>query len=311
MKILIVSLSLMLAFVHLCKAQPPEAPPDFYNDFVRDGFGFWENPSPGWVVASNGDSVYDVQYVSDGALPRAFIRRDAQVSFVLASVDTSLSTPDTLRRLDMSFSGELFLHPDALAIDELPGHRNFYLPHCGPDGITDVHAWNRIVYENIYTKIDFWLYCGQRGQKMAIVVHPGGNPEDIRLLFDGQDDMDLDVYGNLKMLLAERWIALPQAVAYQYDSGNGIHPLDWTAEYVPNENTGQVGFTFDEYDTSKPLVLLIGPPPMPPTPPGSGVPPCWSTYVSGNGIDAANANGVDADGNSYVAGLTRSHLKNT
>lgn len=116
--------------------------------------------------------------------------------------------------------------------------------------------------------------------------------------------MDLDVFGNLKLLMEERWIVLPEAVAYQYDSGNGIHPLSWTAEYVPNENTGQVGFTFDTYDTSMPLVLLIGPPPMPPTPPGSGVPPCWSTYVAGNGIDAANANGVDADGNSYVAGLT-------
>lgn len=174
MKKLIVSLSFTIALAHLCKAQPSQPPPDFYNDFVSGGFGFWENPSPGWVVASDGEPVNDVQFVSDGALPRAFIRRDTQVSFVLASVDTSVSTPDTLRRLDMSFSGELFLHPDAVAVEELPGHRNFYLPHCGSDGVTDVHAWNCIVYENVYDKIDLWLYCGQRGQKMALVIHREG-----------------------------------------------------------------------------------------------------------------------------------------
>ena len=261
MKKLIVALAFCVAFApRHSEAQDPVPPPDLYNDFQRAGFGFWENPDPGWVVNTAGDIQTDVQFVSDGTLPRAYIRKNTEISFVLASVDTNSTTLDTLRRLDMSFSGELFLHPDAVAIEEQSSYRNFYLPHCA-SGITAVKAYNRVLYKNIYAHIDLWLFCGQRGQKMAFVIHPGGDPDDIRLLFDGQNDIDLDVLGNLRLLLEDKWIVLPEAVAYQYNSNNDILPLNWTAEYVPNNNTGQVGFTFDAYDTTKPLVLLVGPPP--------------------------------------------------
>ncbi len=281
-------------------------PPDFYNDFQRQGFGFWQNPEPGWVVGSDGQAVEDVQFVSDGAQPKAFIRKDTQISFVMAAVDTSVSTPDTLRRLDMSFTGELFLQPDAVAIEEQPGHRNFYFPHCA-DGITDVHAFNRVLYKNIYAGIDLWLYCGQRGQKMALVVHPGADPDDIRLVFDGQNTMDLDILGNLRLLLDEKWIVLPEAVAYQYEPDNTILPLNWTAEYVPNNNTGQVGFTFDAYDTAKPLVLLIGAPPMM----GGNYDElglCWSTYIGGDGEDYIVQTAQDNAQNFYAAGSTSSPI---
>jgi hypothetical protein len=305
MKKLIVALSLSIAFTppHF-EAKAQEPPPDFYNDYTRAGFGFWRNPSPGWVVGTDGDPVMDVQFVGDGAFPRAFIRRDTRISFVMASVDTSTNTPDTLRRLDMSFSGEQFLHPDADAIDIQPGHRNFYFPHCA-DGITNVKAYNRILYADIYAGIDLWLYCGQRGQKMALVIHPGANPDDIRLTFDGQNQMDLDILGNLRLLLQDKWIVLPEAVAYQYQPDNTILPLNWTADYVPNNNTGQVGFTFDVYDNSKPLVLLIGPPPG-----DEGnheeVGLCWSTYLGGTSVTTIHESAVDVNDNYYVAGNTSS-----
>ncbi len=307
MKKLIVSLSFILAFTNASEAQVPVPPPDLYNDFQRRGFGFWKNPTPGWVVGTDGNVATDVQFVSDGALPRAFIRRDTQISLVLASVDTSLSTPDTLRRLDMSFSGELFQHPDAVAIEEQPGHRNFYFPHCS-NGVTGVKAYNRILYKNIYTKIDLWMYCGQRGQKMALVIHPGGNPEDIRLLFSGQNEMDLDILGNLRMLLEDKWVVLPEAVAYQYEPDETILPLNWTADYVPNDNTGQVGFVFDSYDDTKPLVLLIGPPPIGAEEDYEEEGLCWSTYIAGDSHTFIHESATDVNDYFYIAGRTSSSI---
>lgn len=301
MKKQIVSFAATVVLVLPSQAQDP--PPDFYGDYLKESFGFWKNN--GQVLDTDDDARPDIQYYSEGSTPAIFIRRSASLSLVLAYRDTTVGTPDTLHRLDISFSGENFLAPDASATVIKGSHKNFYLPHCG-SGITHVPGYNRIVYPGIYPDIDMHLYCGSRGQKMAIVIRPGGDPNDVRLVLSGQDHMELDVFGNLRILLADKWIVLPEAVAYQYDQNNTITPVNWTAEYVPNNNTGQVGFTFSTYDTNKPLVLLIGPPPFF----GGGEPytdgVCWSTYFGGTGHDNAYAQAIGNDGNHYLAGQTQS-----
>jgi hypothetical protein len=276
--------------------------PDYYGDQIKQNFGFWQND--GQVLDTDGNARPDIQYYSEGSTPNVFIRRQGAMSLVLAKMDTVMNTLDTLHRLDMSFTGENFQAPDAQATVLKTAHKNFYLPHCG-SGITHVAGYNRIVYPGIYPDIDLHLYCGSRGVKMAIVIRPGADPGDVQLHFEGQDQMALDVFGNLKLLLQDKWIVLPEAVAYQYDQNNAVTPVNWTAEYIPNNNTGVVGFTFDAYDTTKSLVLLIGPPPfMGGTPYTDGV--CWSTYFGGTGSDNAYSQALGNDGAHYVAGQTQS-----
>ena len=94
-------------------------------------------------------------------------------------------------------------------------------------------------------------------------------------------------------------------MAYQYDNNNVITPVNWTADYLANNGSGVVGFNFETYDTTKPLVLLIGPPPAGgSTPFTDGV--CWSTYFGGTDWDNVNDLAVDHQGNQYVTGSTRS-----
>jgi hypothetical protein len=275
-------------------------PPDPYNDVLKSSYGLWENT--GWVIDTQGDLRQDVQYVTEGAQPRAYIRRGGKISFVLASVDTTSSTLDTLRRLDMELVGEGALHPDAVSFLQKGYMQNFYLPHCGQDGVTNVRGYSRILYPSVYHGIDMWMYSGQRGQKLMFVIQPGAHPADLQMQFTGQDQMDVDVLGWLKMQLGNKWIRLPQAVAYQYNNNNEITPVNWTADYLADNGSGVVGFNFETYDTTKPLVLLIGPPPMQGGPsiftPGL----CWSTYLGGDGWDgikevkAKNSEGLFATG---------------
>lgn len=219
--------------------------------------------------------------MTEGALPRTYIRRMAEMSFVLSKVDTSISTLDTLRRLDMKLVGQYAQYPDAVALEQKPHHLNFYLPHCGSNGITDVNGYSRIVYENIYPYIDLWVYSGKRGQKMMYVIRPFGDPTHIQMQFTGQTALDVDVNGWLKLQMEEKWIMLPEAVAYQVGVNQEIIPVNWTPEYSANTDNGRVAFTFDQYDRYRPLVLLIGPPP--PFGAGDNDEPglCWSTYCGG------------------------------
>ncbi len=277
-------------------------PPDYYGDALRESYGFWKNT--GWVRATNGTIPTNIEYVTDGGSPRAFIKRGGEFSLTLASIDTSTSTLDTLRRLDVEFDGPGALHPDPI-VRELRGyHKNFHLPWCGPGGKTGVPGYTWMMYPNIYPKIDMYMYCGSRGQKLMFVIRPEGDPAKLKMTFSGQNEMDLDVFGNLKLLLQDRWIVLPQAIAYQYDEQNNIHDVNWMAEYTANSSTGEVGFTFDQYNRYLPLVLLIGPPPMMGGPSvfTNGV--CWSTFYGGDGEDVIRASRIDSQGNYYVTGQT-------
>ena len=70
-------------------------PPDFYGEPYKESFGFW--PNEGQVIDSNGDHRPDISYVSDGALPKLFMLKETQMSFVFGKAATD------------SFSLELYL----------------------------------------------------------------------------------------------------------------------------------------------------------------------------------------------------------
>ncbi|MBK9600198.1 MAG: hypothetical protein IPO60_18235 [Flavobacteriales bacterium] len=71
--------------------------------------------------------------------------------------------------------------------------------------------------------------------------------------------MDMDIYGNLKLLLEGEWVTIPQAMAYQVANDGSIIPVNWTAGYDAYENVGRAYFNFSNYDHGKPLFFLVGP----------------------------------------------------
>lgn len=233
----------------------------------------------------------------------------AAMSIAWHSVDTVEATLDTLWSLRMEPYGEgANTNVEPWLHSEKTSHENFFLPQC-PNGITEVHGYNHVVWENVFPKIDQHVYSGPRGWKMAFVVRPGGNPADLMYKFHGQDSLGIDVWGFLKVVLDDKWIVLPEAVAYQVDTNGTILPLNWTADYNASSNAGTVGFVVDAYDTTRALILHIGVPPMMgggPQTPGT----CWSTYWGGQASNSMNAVATDKDGDLYLAGITTSPFLN-
>lgn len=288
----------------MAQAQP-QFPPVPGNDVQQKGYGLWQNT--GWVIDTDSQLREDVLFVSGGGLPRTFIRKEATISFTHAVLDTAFGGTDTLRRLDMAVVGAEALYPDALGSSAKIEERHFYLPHCGPTGVTNVVGYNRIVDPNVYPLIDLWVFSGTLGQKVMFVIWPGGDPTKIALRFTGQNQIVEDFNGWLKLLLEDKWISLPEPVAYQFNQSNTILPLPWTVDYQPEGNSGLVHLIADGYDPTKPLVFLAGPPAMG-GPSYDEVGLCWSTYHGDNGLDRALDVRTDVDGNIYMAGNTSSTL---
>ncbi|OSZ79553.1 hypothetical protein CAP35_15275 [Chitinophagaceae bacterium IBVUCB1] len=64
----------------------------------------------------------------------------------------------------------------------------YYLQHC-PQGIS-AESYKKITYRNIYNNIDWVIYTTNNNKsiKYDFVVHPGGNPADIRFTYEGADN---------------------------------------------------------------------------------------------------------------------------
>ncbi|MCO5274328.1 MAG: hypothetical protein M9900_05345 [Flavobacteriales bacterium] len=260
----------------------------------------------GQVTDVEGHARPDIKFYTSGAVPRAYFREEGSFSLVLDTPGDSLSGVDTLRRLDLTLTGPNAMHPDPVVWTMKDQYAHFYLPQCGPNGATFVHPYHRVIYKGIYPHIDMHIYSGKIGQKIAFVINPGGDPKDIELQFEGQDHMDVDVYGNLKLLIADKWVTIPQALAYQVANDGTILPVNWTATFNAYDGVGRAYFNFDAYHPEKPLVLLIGPHAMGGVPPYEEYGLCWSTYYGGDKRDNPKDIKPDQHGNFYVAGRTES-----
>lgn len=297
------TLCLLLVFGILAVQAQTYIPPDFYGESYTESYGFW--PNEGQVIDSYGDLRSDISYVSDGTLPKLFMRRETQMSFVFGKSSNDSLSLDSIFRIDMTLVGEGVQNVDPTVHIIRDVTRNFYFPWCMPNGVTGVNPYSRTIYENVYPYIDMHFYCTGRGQKMSFVVRPGGNPDDLLMQFEGQDSLGVDITGALKIYAMQRYIRLEEAKAYQVGPFQNIIPVSWGANYENVHGSSIVGLNFGSYDESLPLIFQVGPPPalggVPETP---GV--CWSTLFGGNVDDIMNGSDIDDNDNYYVAGNTSS-----
>ena len=76
-----------------------------------------------------------------------------------------------LYRLDMKLEGAN-ANPAIATENESDYYENYFLAHCPKDGIMGVHGYTRLVYKDIYPKIDWVIYTNENKMKYDFVVHP-------------------------------------------------------------------------------------------------------------------------------------------
>ncbi len=278
-------------------------PPDLYGETYMRSIGFWENM--GQVIDTDDQPREDIKFYSEGGFPKAYLRDKSRVSFTVAVVDSNVATVDTLYRLDMRPYGPRANQVAPIGWAQKDWLQNFYMAHCGNNGVEGVIGFNRIIYENIFPNIDQHFYSGSKGQKMAFVMRPGCVLSDLKLAFEGQDSIAIDLWGNLKLYYDGKWMVIPFAQAYQINDLGSIVPVNWEANYQVNNGVGVVGFNWNSYNSSWPLVFQIGIPPFGPTSydePGL----CWSTYLGGNENDHIYESVEVEGGDLYLVGTTGS-----
>jgi len=154
-------------------------------------------------------------------------------------------------------------------------------------GIAHIRSYARIVYHDVYQHIDWEVYVPQDGSgssvKYDFVVHPGGDPSQIKLKYCGAATVSLTEDGSLEAGTVLGGIKEAKPYSYIRESGKEI-----ASKYILRGDT--LSFAL-----AKPVsgTLVIDPQVI------------WATYFGGSGADGS-FDLAGYNGDAYICGTTKS-----
>lgn len=240
-------------------------------------------------LRKNGFS-YDVYETKKHPLSDKEIARWATSHF---TVKDTLKTPNyTLEyiyhRIDIDFENS---NPNVKLVAEgkSTDYDNYYNVLSKPEGVLDVHKYQKVTYQNIYSNIDVVFFIPEEKSKPVeynFIVKPSGNISDIRMKFNGAKTELIDN----KIRMDVRFGQMEETI-----------PVSWT------ENDKQeVTILFKKiknnvygFESSENLVgkkVIIDPTPN----------RLWGTYYGGEGYEIPGYIETDINNNVYIGGSTES-----
>ena len=162
---------------------------------------------------------------------------------------------------------------------------NYFKGEDNQKWVTNVNAFQKIEYLNIYDSVDMVVYEKNDHLKYDLIVNPGGDISDVRFFYDGAERVSL-VNGHLNITISTGKVIEKSPYAYQL---NGDIEKKVKCHYSLENDTLQFKFP-NGYDTSKPLI--IDPPIL-----------IFSTFTGSSSDNWGFTATYDDLGNMYVGGI--------
>jgi hypothetical protein len=242
----------------------------------RDGLTFTENR--GQLRDAHGSPRTDILFVARDEGASIFIT-DRGISYVFSGRNGAA------HRMDMRLIGAN-PNPRVIAEEPAPGVSNYYHGR-GECGVSGVRSYGKVVLAGVYDRIDLVIYGREGGMKYDFVVHPGGDPSDIRFSYDGAARVRTGSAGSLQVQTPVGQIV--EQAPFTYQEGTLGRS---TVESSYRIDGGTVGFAVGSHDATRPLVVD-------PT-------VSWATFYGGSGDDQFLDCAVDATGQLFATGWTTS-----
>jgi hypothetical protein len=128
---------------------------------------------------------------------------------------------------------------------------NYFLGNNPEAWKNNLENYAFINFKEVYPKIEFKVRATQKNIEKLFIVDANGNPNDIKLGFDGIDKLSITEHGELKLESKDQTLTLTAPQAYQYQDEKKKY-IAVTYE-LKEDNT--YGFKVENYDSTKMLVI--------------------------------------------------------
>ncbi|KIX19933.1 hypothetical protein SY27_15510, partial [Flavobacterium sp. 316] len=222
-------------------------------------------------------------------------KKDREFNGSNPSFDTGVKNPDyslkyNFHRIDIDFLNSN-KNVTLVSEEKSSDYANYYNVAHAPNGITNVHKYQKVTYQNIYSNIDVVFFIPKDSTKVVeynFIVKPGGKVSDIQLQFNGSKTELVDNkikmnlrFGQMEETLPLSWI----------ENGNSKEEISVNYKKIKKN---VYGFEGEVNHSSN--VIVIDPVPV----------RLWGTYYGGGGADYAQDMTSDINNNIYISGSTTS-----
>jgi len=173
--------------------------------------------------------------------------------------------------------------------ERLVGSSNFFIGNDASKWISSANHFREVLYPNLYRDIDLRFYLTLNKVKYDVIIHPGGDPAEVRFFYSGIDSLLIDPRtGNLLINTPIGSVTEDAPVAYQGSKvGRDEVPVRFR---LANERT--VAFSVGRFDAEQDLVIDPG--------------LYFSTFIGDISMEHGRNVCVDKEGNVYIVGQTSS-----
>ena len=237
--------------------------------------------------ANQGQADKQVKFLSRGSNYALYLTGQDAVLALEKRVPRQASKTDVVK---MQLVGALS-NSNPAGAGLLPGTSNYFLGNDPSLWRTGVPTYSSVRYSGVYPGVDLVYYGNQQQLEYDFVVAPQGDPNSIRLHFDGAKALKLDGDGNLVIVAEDGEIAFNRPVVYQQAADHTATRTKVAGKFALLADNS-VGFALGKYDHSRPLVIdpsLV-----------------YSTFLGGSNEDTMSAIAVDSSGAAYLTGNTES-----
>jgi len=273
------------------------------NKPISSQYGFIENkgqiidqnnnPNPSVLYLYNGNGLrvqlrkegFSYEVINTIKTPKAIIDERPQGKF--ASQADSFDITYQTHRVDINFKDgnkNATLKPTQPASDFI----NYYTTGTSEAGVTNVHHFQKVVYENVYPNIDIEFVLNDAANsgkfKYNFIVKPNANLADIQLEFLGATRTSLNQEGNI--LIETAYGNIEENIPLSYVINNNNSHSTIKANFIALTNN-IFGVNAENYNHNQTLVID---------------PTNWATYYGGTDLDRGYGIAIDIYGNILTTG---------
>ena len=189
-------------------------------------------------------------------------------------------------------------NPNVIGENRLSHNCNYFYGNDAAKWRADVPNYSAITYKDIWPGIDLKYHGNTKGMKYDFIVNPGADISQIRIRYEGVDNLSLSNAGDLEV--QTRFGLVYENIPEIYQEKNGAKvSVSGSYRLIEPGPYGQAVFGFAAEDYNPSFALVIDPELL------------YSTYLGGSGDDAvwgsiSSGPGIAVDGSSnvYATGRT-------